>query len=277
MSAPRPLLIVNADDFGLTESVNRGIIEAHDAGAVTSTSLMVNMPGWEDALDRLRPRRAVLGVGLHLNLIAGRPLTRAPSLTDSSTGDFHSFRSLAWRSACGLVRLVEVQAECAAQLSRMVMARVRVTHVDSHRHTHCFPGFFSAVRNAAALVGVRVIRVPREPMAAGPQRADVRLKKRLLDAGVWASGARRDDVRAEFFGVSLQNSPAFLEGVLARLDALPAGPSELAVHPGYASPELAALDGYTDVRERELRALTSPELLARLARGDIARGHFGML
>ena len=67
------------------------------------------------------------------------------------------------------------------------------------------------------------------------------------------------DELAEFFGVSLQESPDFLRRLLLRLDTLPVNPSELVVHPGYTSPELAQLDAYTTVRERELTALLGPE------------------
>ena len=239
--------------------------------------MMVNMPGWEDALARPGDWRTSLGVGLHLNLIAGQSLTRGPSITDRRTGRFHSFAALAWRAATGRVRADEVRAECEAQLGRLTRVGLRTTHVDSHRHTHCFPGFFAAVREAAHSCGVRVIRVPREPLLAGPLDPRATFKKAALAAGVATSGARAEDVRAAFFGVSLQESPDFLRRLLRRLDTLPMEPSEIVVHPGYASPELARLDAYTTVRERELAALTSAELRSRLLRGDIELVSFAAL
>ena len=261
--------MINADDFGITEGVNRGILEAHAAGAVSSASMLVNMPGWDDALERLARSPGSLGIGLHLNLVAGNPLTGAPTLTDRASGSFHSLRALAWRAVTGRVRPGDVRAECEAQLDRLSHAGVRVTHVDSHRHAHCLPGLFPAVRDAAAAAGVHVIRVPKEPWGAGPAGPGVLLKKAALYAGVAMSGARAADARAAFIGVSLQETPDFAVQVLALLDALPPVPCELAVHPGYDSPELRRLDPYTHVRERELRALMSPELHDRLGRGDI--------
>lgn len=277
MSGARRRLVINADDFGLTSGVNRGILEAHAAGSVSSTSALVNMPGWGDALEWFGKRSASLGVGLHLNLVAGAPLTEAASLTDPRTVRFHSLAALAWRALTGRVRLAEVHAECLAQIERLQSAGVAVTHVDSHRHAHCLPGFFGAVRAAARSRNVGVIRVPREPMRAGAHAPIAMLKKAALRVGIAVSGARATDRRAEFFGVSLQESTNFLAGVLDRLDHLPAGPSELVVHPGYNSPELEELDPYTTVRERELRALTSPELRARLGKGDIELVSFGAL
>src|SRR5437879_11310485 len=72
-------LIVNADDFGLSAGVNRGVLEAHEAGVVSSVSVLVNAPGWTDAAQRLRalssPSFPELGVGLHLNLTTSRPVS----------------------------------------------------------------------------------------------------------------------------------------------------------------------------------------------------------
>src|SRR3989442_4639335 len=72
-------LVVNADDFGLSAGVNRGVLEAHEAGVVSSVSVLVNAPGWTDAVQRLRdlgsPLLPGLGIGLHLNLTTGRPIS----------------------------------------------------------------------------------------------------------------------------------------------------------------------------------------------------------
>src|ERR1700716_1093397 len=97
------LLVINADDLGFAPGVNRGIIEAHDAGTLSSASLMVNTPAFAEgvALARTRPRP---GVGLHLNLVVGRPLTDARSLVDARTGAFHSLAELARRALTGRVR-----------------------------------------------------------------------------------------------------------------------------------------------------------------------------
>src|SRR4029450_4885099 len=74
-------LIVNADDFGADDGTTRGIIEAHERGIVTSTSLMVDMPGARAAVGvaREHPRR---GLGLHVNVHAVTPLS-APRSQES--------------------------------------------------------------------------------------------------------------------------------------------------------------------------------------------------
>src|SRR5204862_3789898 len=86
-----PRLVVNADDFGLSAGVNRGILETHAAGVVSSVSVLVNAPGWDDAVRRLRdlgPPPAP-GGGLHLNLTTGRPAARAAGLGNARPGRSH--------------------------------------------------------------------------------------------------------------------------------------------------------------------------------------------
>src|SRR5205809_80730 len=124
-------LVVNADDFGFSAGVNRGILEAHAAGVVSSVSVLVNTPGWPDARDRLRAIGGTLGVGLHLNLTTGAPLTTAPSLTTPPpTARFHSLAALVARALTGRLDPAHVSAECAAQLARPREAGVRVALLD---------------------------------------------------------------------------------------------------------------------------------------------------
>ena len=91
------MLIVNADDLGLAAGVDRGIVEAHAAGAVSSASMLVNLEDFEHAagLARAAPR---LGIGLHFNVVLGRPLTPARTLVDPHTGAFRPLGSLVRRA-----------------------------------------------------------------------------------------------------------------------------------------------------------------------------------
>src|SRR5207247_366216 len=128
----------------------RGILEAHAAGVVSSVSVLVNTPGWPDARDRLRAIGGTLGVGLHLNLTTGAPLTTAPSLTTPPpTARFHSLAALVARALTGRLDPAHVSAECAAQLARLRAAGVRVTHIDSHAPGHVRPGVWGRVLETA--------------------------------------------------------------------------------------------------------------------------------
>ena len=281
MTAHR-LLVVNADDLGLAPGVNRGIIEAHDAGTLSSASMMVNVPAFQEAVSLARARRPRLGVGLHLNLVAGRPLTDAVSLTNARTGNFHPLAELARRAITGRVRADDVRRECDAQLRALVTAGISPTHLDSHRHAHALPGILPAVAASAYEAGLHWVRRPldhpllREPAASA---------KMLLLHAAWRRALIDVDqahlpllARAPHFrGIALQGGHDIQGRLLALLDHLPAGATELMLHPGYDDATLAAQDPYRDEREREVAALCSPAVRARLARGDIRLVNFAEL
>ena len=278
---PTRRLVVNADDFGLSASVNRGIMEAHAAGTVSSTSLLVNAPGFEDAV-RAAHAAPTLGVGLHLNLTMGAPVspaTAVPSLCDPRTGRFCSLSRLIARAVVGRINGGEVALECAAQIARARGAGVRLTHLDGHQHTHVLPGIWGPVVAAATGAGIDVMRLGLEPAAGIAWRPLAALGQLLLTAS-WrratrGGGAPLPRHADHFRGFALTGRPDFLERLLAVLDRLEPGVTELMVHPGYADASLEGWVSYGSGRERELAALTSAAIRTRLQRGDIELIGFG--
>lgn len=262
----RRQLIINADDCGLTEGITTGIIEAHAATVVTATSVMVTTPGAANALARLAD--VSLDVGLHVDLLVGAPLTDGASLVDPGTRRFRRLPRLVAAAASGRLDEDEVTEEIRAQLRRLTDAGLRVTHLDSHRHTHLLPPVWRAITAVARQAGNLIVRVPRDRVGAGlggPGRSVIRLALSAATRG-WA----RSGPYPEVVGISLHGLHDFQRGLLRVIDRLSPGYSECIVHPGYADPQLALLDAYTIAREGELAALLSPSIIARLRRGDIA-------
>ena len=273
-------LVINADDFGLSEGVNRGILEAHDAGSVTSTSLLVNLPAFQDAV--LRAGRAPrLGVGLHFNLTAGAPVSPAalvPSLCDPATGQFHPLRRLVVRALTGRIAATEVLVECAAQVDRFRATGLPLTHLDSHRHVHLLPGVWEPVMEVARRRDIAVIRVPFDRLRRVARAPTAFAEQMLLRASYHLAGGNGLPRAVDHFqGSALFARRDFRDRLLALLDQLDPGVTELMVHPGYADPELARWDGYLEERERELAGLSDAAVRGRLAAGDIELLHFGAL
>lgn len=271
-------LVVNADGFGLAESVNRGIADTIELGVVTSTSLIVNLAASDDAIRRLRYLRALgrnFSVGLHLNIVAGRPLSRCPSLVDPRTGEFLSLSSLAWRAMARRLDLHDVQRELSAQLAvaRSLLARLnmRVTHIDSHRHTHCLPGILELVHRTAQENDIAHVRYPREQryFTTRPRAA---MESGLLRAMLYRRRPMND---VAFTGIGAMSSSSFHTDLADVIADLPTGTTELMVHPGYDSAELAAVDDYREPREREVYALTSPRLRQTIEALGVELTHFG--
>ncbi|MEO8909437.1 MAG: ChbG/HpnK family deacetylase [Gemmatimonadaceae bacterium] len=261
-------LIINADDFGLSPGVSAGIVEAIEAGGVTSTSMIVNLDDFEDSLGRLREHGG-LSVGLHFNITVGRALTRARSLTDRR-GIFRGFSAQMLRASVGLIDSGELALECVAQIDKMTEAGVVPTHIDSHRHVHMHPALFRVVAHAAALRGVPAIRVATEPLATNPWGLAPTAKKIGLRAAARMVGANRARWAPDhFFGLSLQGGRDFAPRLHALIARLPSGVTEIMVHPGRVDPDLSVRDGYTWQRERELTALLSSELRDHIARSGI--------
>src|ERR1700681_1103757 len=208
-------LIINADDFGISRGVNIGIIEAAVAEVVTSASMIVNLPAFEDALDSAASCRT-LSFGLHLNLTVGRPLTRAPSLTRHDTGEFFTLPVLVARASLGLLDASDIARECLAQIDRMTDAGFPPTHLDSHRHVHAHPAIFAVVARAAASRGIFQVRIPRESLRlnASDWRATLKKTGLMICAGL-SSGTAAVDRAVDFVGVSLQGGKSFATRLFA--------------------------------------------------------------
>ncbi|MFI5214562.1 MAG: carbohydrate deacetylase [Gemmatimonadales bacterium] len=279
VSTPARALIVNADDLGLSTLVNEGIEQAVTAGTVTSASLMVNTPGFDDAVRRVHDLGERLEVGLHFNLTTGAsvaPTAQVPSLLDGA-GRFLPLAGLLARALGGGVRPEEARVEADAQFARLRAAGITPTHADSHRHVHAFPALRGALAAAAAAAGVKAVRRPLEPLLARPWGLTGALKRALL-AAAWAvpsGGPQPAPGTDSFRGIALLGAPSFETDLVELLDALPPGRTELMVHPGKIDPSVAAWDPYIAEREVELAALLGARVRERLARGDIALTRFG--
>ncbi len=246
-------LIVNADDFGLAGSVSTGIIDVYQAGRLSSTTLMVNMPGTEEAVD-LAERHPGLGVGLHFNLTEGRPLTDARSLVDSD-GAFLLRGQLIRRSVLGRVEQGEITRELTAQLDRFVSLGLTPTHLDSHQHVHMVPTVFRAMAPVLRerIPAIRVV-VPSGHHTARPQPATMAVNTLLRLSA--ASIRRRFPGRTNDRFVSLHqlhaSQPWNEDAYRSLIGSVPSqGVTELMVHPFAEADDLVLR--YADDPIRDIR------------------------
>jgi len=274
--SPMKRLVVNGDDFGLTESTNQGILEAHRRGILTSTTLLANGAAFDSAV-ALALRSPKLGVGVHLNLTDGPPISDPlviPGLVGSEGRFFGGPAELAQRILMRRARLAEVERELAAQIEKVRRAGIRVTHLDGHRHVHMLLGVFPVVVRLARryrISGVRVAIEQATPLGRllrhNPGAAGSILKQLLHARGLalLAPGARQRLRQSGltspryFFGITQTGflDETELEAILWNL---PDGASELMCHPGYADAALRNTGTrLLAQRERELEALTRPE------------------
>jgi predicted glycoside hydrolase/deacetylase ChbG (UPF0249 family) len=266
-------LIVNADDLGWTDGVNRGILEAFHHGIVTSTSLLANGAAFAGGVEAARSAPG-LGVGVHLNLSDGPPMAERETITSllNDDGEFAGGpeRLLLRRVRRGLI-LGEVESEWDAQIQKVRDAGIAPTHLDGHKHVHMLPGLFEIALKLAKRHDIGAIRVSLE---ASSLRAALSSGKKLhagvvLKQGVQARGlkllARDAREQAERAGISTadyfcgiaQTGELTREGLAQFVKSLPDGTTELICHPGYADAALQKTQTrLQDSRQTELQILT---------------------
>ena len=221
-------LIVNADDFGLTEGTNYGIIDGHINGLVNSTTMMMNMPGTEHAV-RLAKEHNTLGVGVHLVLTAGKPLLGdVPSLVVAMDCFINN------PSYEKKINPEEVEREWTAQIEKFLSYGLTPTHLDSHHHVHGLPILHDVLERLAATYNVPIRRCEEE-----------RAVRPFSD--VFYSDFYADGVTEDYF-VKLKERVQGEQTV------------EIMVHPAYIDPELVKRSSYVMDRVKELRILTESEL-----------------
>ncbi|MHC4623688.1 MAG: carbohydrate deacetylase [Planctomycetota bacterium] len=161
-------IVINADDFGLCEGVNKAVAQAHTDGVLTSATIMANMPAAAEAVE-IAKKMPTLGVGVHLNLTDGQPLSQrdaARPLLDAAGRFACSPAKLAFLSLAGPKSRNAIRTELAAQIQWLIDRGIKPTHLDSHKHFHAFPVLFSIVCQLAGRLGIPAIRFAREPVEA---------------------------------------------------------------------------------------------------------------
>ncbi len=244
-------LIVNADDFGLTPGVNRAIIECHQRGIVTSTTLMANSKAFDDAM-RLAESNPVLGVGCHVTLLDCEPILprkQVSSLLKDGRDFFQSITDFAPRAVAGRFSAEEIEAEATAQFQKLQSAGISITHFDSHKHAHMFPAVFEPLLKAAKKCGIGAVRNPFEPpFALSPARFLGNRKLAVRSAEVallrvfrnrWLSLVRKHgfvttDASLGLAATGSLDSPSLRE----LLRGMGPGTYELVCHPGYNDGDL---------------------------------------
>ena len=268
-------LIVNADDLGWTEGVNRGIAEAHHHGIVTSASLLANGCAFESAV-KLALTTPGLGVGVHLNLSDGWPTADAETVTSlvNDRGELSGGpENLLLRLARRGVALEEIECEWDAQIQKVRDTGIQPTHVDGHKHVHMLPGLFEVALRLAKRHGIGAIRVSHEESSLRAALAVGAPKSSVMKQGVQARGlkllvrdAREQAERAgiataDYFCGIAQTGELTRAGLLRLLEILPKGTTELMVHPGYIDDALEkSATRLKASRESELAILSNTDV-----------------
>jgi len=271
-------LILNADDFGLTPGINRAIGELHAAGVLTSTTLMATGPAFADAI-AVAHSHPSLGVGCHIVLTHGVPASPPETIPTLLGPDRKTFRPslIDFLQALfrGQISEEEVAREALAQIQKLQRAGIRVTHIDSHKHTHLFPAIARPLLHIAERTSIGAIRNPFEPawslaldQGSPLRRLSVRLITRLRPRFEALPKIRNGKVLTTDGTIAISATGQLTSATLAEvLTALPpTGTYELCCHPGYNDRDLdrvaTRLRAHRNI-EREALLSEIPRLLAQ--------------
>ena len=253
--APRRL-VVNADDFGRSHSINQAVIRAHREGILTTASLMVNEPGFDEAV-ALAKENPELGVGLHLTLLCGRSALaheRIPGLVNAAGEFTEDPLDAGMRYFFRRDLRAQLEAEIAAQFERFHGTGLKLDHVNGHLHMHLHPTVFGILSRRAHEWRTTHVRVTHDPFWLNAKIAAGEWAYRISHAFIYrslctwltvAAGIRKLKHTRHVFGL-LQNARVNEHYVTRLLPLLPAGDSELYSHP--------SLDEF----KHEFEALISP-------------------
>ena len=272
-AAGERLLVVNADDYGLTPAVSQGILRAHKEGIVTSTSVLVLGRGFNDSA-RWIADHETLDAGIHLAAVGEDPplLTsrEIPSLVDRHGRLPASWKHFLAAAALGRIDPDDVEREFAAQIDAATAAGITLTHVDTHQHLHLWPSVSNVVISLAKQRGIPAMRVPRsaDPLKrAGINRLAARLASRAEAAGLvtpeWAVGL---DEAGHMHGSRFEDALALLAGRHPHT-------AEVGCHPGDADDARSAYRWGYDW-DRELEWLTSTEARAAVESAGFVLGNY---
>jgi predicted glycoside hydrolase/deacetylase ChbG (UPF0249 family) len=266
------MLILNADDFGLTPGINRAIAELHAAGALTSATLMAAGPAFDDAIATAR-QHPTLAIGCHIVLTDGTPLSPPETIPTLLGPDRRTFRPQLSHFLRDLflnrISPADIAREALAQITRLQDHGIHPTHLDTHKHTHLFPSIAHPLLQVAEQTGIRAIRNPFEPpwsIALGDspllRRLQLHSLRHLRPRFLALPQIRSGRILTTDGTLGISATGSLNADTLSRiLKTMPEGTWELLTHPGYNDPDLDAIP----TRLRTHRDIERQALLAAFA------------
>jgi len=255
-------LIINSDDYGRTPDISRGIREVHLRGVLTSTTCMMNIPTTADDIAIALKETPSLGLGVHLVLTMGKPLSKpdaVPSIVDAD-GNHLKYTPL-WENVPNL-NMDEVEAEWRLQIERFVKAAGRKpTHLDSHHHSSYWsPDLFRGMLELAKEYDCPI----RYPFTEHVTDELEETSKHLTELMKEFNPKHPDRFIASFY-----DDGATQDDLLRIIGEVPDGITEIMCHPGYVDEAFAKESSYNFQRERELKILTDPTIKQAIQANDI--------
>lgn len=268
-SLPSRRVIFSADDFGMSVEVNEAIEEAHRKGLLSTASLMVAAPAFEDALRRAQ-KMPSLRLGLHLVVIEGDSSLKLPAITDEDGWFGRDQLKLGFQYFFSPSARTALKREIDAQFRAFEKTGLTLDHANAHKHMHLHPTIGAMLLKIGKNYGLKAVRTPMEPagpLGETPSLGDRALEQwtRVLRTQIRTAGMKTND---SCFGLrwSGHMTP---ERIHRLLPHLPTGVSEVYFHPSKGQNEQMARLMPDYEPDAELASLTSPTTRQLLTQHNI--------
>ncbi|MDD5427661.1 MAG: ChbG/HpnK family deacetylase [Candidatus Omnitrophica bacterium] len=255
-------LIISADDLGLSDSINRGIIKSYEEGVVTALNVLSSGDAFYDAMALLRQTKPK-EISAHLALTETSPVSdrsKIPTLLAGNGRFYKGYAGFVSRLVLGVIDAKEIYIELKSQMERLRERDIPVTSISSHQHIHMLPGITEIFIQLAKEYNVPAIRYLHNDRLAYPYNAKKIFKKLIL--GYFDNKMKRafDEAGIKYTDnfLGFLDSGNVIEEILIRmLNGLSDGTTELIAHPGFISAEVLERCIFHRTCETDLAALTS--------------------
>jgi len=271
-------LIVNADDYGHTPGVSRGIREGHLHGIVTSTTAMMNMPDVENALKQARLDCPNLGIGVHLVLTTGNPVLLASEVNTliDAGGCFPGEEELI--SRIDFIDLEQVRSEWTAQIEKYIsITGHNPDHLDSHHHATYFSAGLCQIHLELAQKYGCAVRFPTREVGMDILGGFPKEYARICNTKNQELIRQYKIKSADYFFKTFYDETCTVEYLLNAFAHLPECTTEMMCHPGYADAELLINSTYTIQRQNELAILADKKVKQWVEENQVDLISFGRL
>jgi len=247
-------IVINADDFGLSAQMSKGIIKVHKEGIVTSASFMVTTSAFASSLSLARETLS-LDLGIHLVATGNEsqpvlPPSRIRSLVPDGKRFPRSWKEFLLRLVTGRIDPKELYSEFEAQILKLLDNHISLSHLDSNQHIHLFPSVSKCVLELTRKFSIPFIRAPKSIRhGIRPWGVNFFSKKLMKKAAVRAVPSYGFDFSGR---LDLKGLREILDSIASDDSSLPA---EISVHPGFHTDDVSW--GYN--WEGELNLLIDPE------------------
>lgn len=230
-------LIINADDFGLTEGCNKGIIKCMTEGVVTSSTLMINMPKAKHAV-YMAKENGITSLGIHLNLTCGKPVLPKDEVQSLVDEDGYFYNRIA--KSIKNINLKEAKNELEAQVNKFLDTGLKISHLDGHHHIQMYDGIKDIV--------IELCKKYEVPM----RHCNKIHRKYCIDKNVKTT---------DYFDMNFYGDNVTVDSLKDIINGYEDGTIEIMTHPSYIDEELKEISSYSINREKELEVLTNTEFI----------------